>query len=551
VNLALGQLQGNLAVSQASEEYNMAPGTSRDKSKSKSKSRERKGECFLCSRPSANKCPACQLVHYCSQDHLLTHRQQNYCFPFRVRWRSGKGRCLVATRDIAPLELIMFDAAIVHGPQNNTVPVCLECNTTLPADHSYLCGMCNMPVCGEDCQVGAAHYNECQIFRTLREKVKVDSYQEPNSPMYQCITPLRLLMKKNTHPKWFRRLQFLMDHREAREEEEKMWTEHQRNVVDFLLQSCNLNYTTDEIMWAVGVLKTNSITFGETGGRALFPMFSLINHSCSANTKHTIYIRNRRIAVQAQTAISCGEEILINYVPFIHGTVSRQAKLLRNWYFSCTCPRCSDPTELGSHLSSLVCQKCPPGEGVLTQVSPLSKDSPWKCSVHQCLVTKENVTSMCRDLKDYIFRQEASEGGVARLEEVLIELSQFLHPHHNLMMIIKRNIISLYSTLPLKSVTKTDFSRIKQLCEESIAVLGKVDPGYPLWKAETLKDLSTSMMNLARTNFEEGVISRPQFLAEVKSSMKMVETASNCKSCIKVERKMEDGEVLKEEYVTS
>ena len=40
--------------------------------------------------------------------------------------------------------------------------------------------------------------------------------------------------------------------------------------------------------------------------------------------------------------------------------------------------------------------------------------------------------------------------------------------------------------------------RIKELCEESMEVLGKVDPGYPLWKAETLKDLSTAMMNLAR-----------------------------------------------------
>ena len=35
----------------------------------------------------------------------------------RVKWRAGKGRCLVASRDINPLELIMFDAAIVTGPQ--------------------------------------------------------------------------------------------------------------------------------------------------------------------------------------------------------------------------------------------------------------------------------------------------------------------------------------------------------------------------------------------------------------------------------------------------
>ena len=66
--------------------------------------------------------------------------------------------------------------------------------------------------------------------------------------------------------------------------------------------------------------------------------------------------------------------------------------------------------------------------------------------------------------------------------------SSFLHPTHHLMMIVKRNIISLYSQRPLNTLKKEDFQRIKELCEESITVLGRVDPGYPLWKAETLKD---------------------------------------------------------------
>ena len=82
----------------------------------------------------------------------------------------------------------------------------------------------------------------------------------------------------------------------------------------------------------VGVLKTNSIMFGDENGRALFPMFSLLNHSCTANAKHTIYIKNKRIAVQAQTHIKAGEEILINYTAFIIGTSFRRKKLFSNWY---------------------------------------------------------------------------------------------------------------------------------------------------------------------------------------------------------------------------
>ena len=370
------------------------------------------GECFLCERPTSSKCPSCEQVFYCSNDHLLVHKHQNYCFPFRVRWRTGAGRCLVATRDIKAMELILIDAAIAHGPPNMTTPgkkcpililtncvppsVCLECGQRV--DGSYLCGLCNMPMCSEACQVGPTHYNECQVLRTLKQKISVKNYQDSESPIYQCITPLRLLMKKNTHPKWFRRLVFLMDHKEEREQETNMWNEHQKNVVDFLLSTCSLNFTKEDVMWAIGLLKTNSIMFGDEKSRALFPIFSLINHSCVANAKHTIYIKNRRISVQAQTDIKQGEEIVINYTTFIMGTAPRRRKLLRNWYFECGCARCRDPTELGSHLSSLVCPKCELG---MTQTDPLDSTSPWRCPRHSFTYSADHVAGLVTDLRHH------------------------------------------------------------------------------------------------------------------------------------------------------
>ncbi len=37
-------------------------------------------------------------------------------------------------------------------------------------------------------------------------------------------------------------------------------------------------------------------------------------------------------------------------------TMRRKAKLRDKWFFECSCARCSDPTEKGSHSSSLICQ---------------------------------------------------------------------------------------------------------------------------------------------------------------------------------------------------
>ena len=97
---------------------------------------------------------------------------------------------------------------------------------------------------------------------------------------------------------------------------------------------CRLNFTEDDVMWAIGewrfiremlsldafwdnnvlsteifndrnvlttemfdernpgLLKTNTIMFGEAGGRGLFPMFSLMNHSCRFKIFffHTIFL---------------------------------------------------------------------------------------------------------------------------------------------------------------------------------------------------------------------------------------------------------------------
>merc|ERR1719402_1537503 len=124
-------------------------------------------------------------------------------------------------------------------------------------------------------------------------------------------------------------------------------------------------------MWAIGIMRTNAVSFGDGSGRALFPTMALMNHSCVVNAKHTVYIRNKRIAVQAQVDIKKDEEILISYVTFSPGTLFRREKLEKYWFFQCACARCSDPTELGTNLSSLVCEKCEEGQGYLTQRDPL------------------------------------------------------------------------------------------------------------------------------------------------------------------------------------
>ena len=54
-------------------------------------------------------------------------RPENFCFPFMVEQRPGVGRFVVATRDIEPLEMVMWDNAATLGPRMGCAPCCLQC----------------------------------------------------------------------------------------------------------------------------------------------------------------------------------------------------------------------------------------------------------------------------------------------------------------------------------------------------------------------------------------------------------------------------------------
>ena len=48
--------------------------------------------------------------------------------------------------------------------------------------------------------------------------------------------------------------------------------------------------------------------------------------------------------------------------------------------------------------------------------------------------------------------------------------------------------------------------------------------------------LFSALLNLARFDFEEGKIQRPEFLKRVKEAVALVQEGIRCKSCVKVAR---------------
>lgn len=82
-------------------------------------------------------------------------------------------------------------------------------------------------------------------------------------------------------------------------------------------------------------------------GTGLYPVISIINHSCSPNA--VLHFDGKRAAVRALDDIEDETEITISYVELAASTTARRKALRDQYYFDCECIRCS---RLGSLAGS-------------------------------------------------------------------------------------------------------------------------------------------------------------------------------------------------------
>ena len=282
--------------------------------------------------------------------------------PFKIQEIPEVGRIVVATRDIEATELILAEKPAAVGPCTNTPPRCLNCLvllSSIPESSVVYCDKCNFPFCSEACSRSDVHVNnECATFPYRLPAISDYSVE---SPQYDCITSLRMLLNKKNNPDVWRQLLLHKDHTEdRRDKHEDQFSREQKVIVGFLLEWANMKadgFTVEEVNMVTSMLTTHSVKWREVG-RAMYPTFAFMSHSCNYNAKHIIG-EDDMIKVFAQKHIKAGEEICITYTSLLTYFPSKQEKLENIWYFTCSCERCCDPSELGSFTSSVCCPGCP------------------------------------------------------------------------------------------------------------------------------------------------------------------------------------------------
>ena len=71
--------------------------------------------CFLCGNSANIECQECHGAWFCSTNCMVELHQPPQCFPIRVEHNPEVGRFLVASRDLAPLDVVLADTACPSG----------------------------------------------------------------------------------------------------------------------------------------------------------------------------------------------------------------------------------------------------------------------------------------------------------------------------------------------------------------------------------------------------------------------------------------------------
>ena len=184
--------------------------------------------------------------------------------------------------------------------------------------------------------------------------------------------------------------------------------------------------------------------------------------------------------------------------PPLQNTAERRRILEQGKYFHCTCVRCEDPTELESHMSTIICQQCRNGYMVPSKADELK----WLCLDCNHHETNDNVNKMLLKLENETATKPQS---LTEMEKLILKLQHFLHPQHSMIVDLKQNIaaglrdiINDISQCPGAKV----YERKIELCRDVLKVLKAIAPGISRLKAIVIYELSTTWAEYNRMHYQ-------------------------------------------------
>ncbi|KAK4370441.1 hypothetical protein RND71_009916 [Anisodus tanguticus] len=259
-----------------------------------------------------------------------------------------KGRCLFTTRDFSPGEVIICEEAYVSVPNKSSA----KCERCFTSTNLKKCSACHVVYyCGNTCQKSEwkLHRVECKALSKVG-KERIKSITPSIRLMVKLYLRSKLQDEKASFPTKFmdnyNLVESLVSHMTDIDEKQLVLYAQMANLVNLILQWPEIN--VKEIAENFSKFSCNAHTICDTElkplGTGLYPVVSIINHSCLPNS--VLIFEERMAVVRAVQHIPKGTEVSISYIEMAGSTATRQKALKEQYLFSCTCIRC---IKLGQH----------------------------------------------------------------------------------------------------------------------------------------------------------------------------------------------------------
>ncbi|GAB4861380.1 Histone-lysine N-methyltransferase ashr1 [Ancistrocladus abbreviatus] len=255
-----------------------------------------------------------------------------------------KGRCLFTTKDFSPGEVIISQEPYVSVPNNSSAAS--RCEVCFTSNNLKKCSACHFVwYCGSTCQKSdwKLHRFECQALVKL-EKERQKSLTPSIRLMVKLCFKRKLESEKaipTTVTDNYKLVEALVSHMSDVDAKQLVLYAQMANLVNLMLQWPDTNLREIAENFSKLACNAHSICDSELRplGTGLYPVVSIINHSCLPNS--VLVFEGRTAVVHAVQRIPKGTEVLISYIETAGSTMARQKALKEQYFFTCACSRCA------------------------------------------------------------------------------------------------------------------------------------------------------------------------------------------------------------------
>ena len=346
----------------------------------------------------------------------------------------------------------------------------------------------------------------------------------------------RCLTLKKTSPKKYEQLLNFKSHYEDRVGS-ALYDSNQKRIVNMLrnyfmiidFPPDQLDSSERGIHNVTGIIDVNGMEMRLENGEAIgiYPLFAMLEHSCTPNIKFSLNAK-RQVIVKAAVDIKAEENLSIMYTNILWGTSARRDHLKTSKYFLCSCRRCADPTELGTHFSAHRCGTCP--LGFLIPAAPLDEKAVWIC-------TNCDKTTPAEDILERTLRVgEEVENVLAvpslnSLEDMIDRLaSTTVHPNHFHLFTAKHTLLQVYGR-DGRGLDEVTVKKKEKLCQEFLKTCNALDPGMARlapYVGVALYEYHLAVLARARSDPNSGNFNQGAIIKDLETAKALLQ------QCIKV-----------------